>query len=353
MNGMADLVLARGARRGSSRAAAILAALAAALASRAALADETAPVRPVSPCALRGAQALPKGTTLFDAPAGGRPIATFTGAVVAMRASELPIGADAGRARIATSNGAPSLRLEGYAAIDALTVYPTRDVPVFEGRVWLAAGFEAKLAAAAADTVTIERVLLGTAGQKARATAPCDALSLDPVAKAPAEPGSSRGYMTRGSTLDLYDGPPPKGDVVFSLRMIEGAGQLLWGTTMQGGFVRVTARSDLAVDAWVRLRDLEPLKKGELVDQLAAPTRVVEGATLAFDSPPRVAKAPRDIPVRARRDENERPIGVVEAGAEVYVLETVAGFTHVLPKALGLVPPDGGGFWILASETPP
>ena len=76
------------------------------------------------------------------------------------------------------------------------------------------------------------------------------------------------------------------------------------------------------------------------------------GPKLAMDNPPRVAKAPKDIPIRAKRSEKDKPIGVLEAGAEVYVMETIAGWTNVLPKNLHVLPPEGGGFWIPASEVP-
>ena len=71
-----------------------------------------------------------------------------------------------------------------------------------------------------------------------------------------------------------------------------------------------------------------------------------------MDPPPRVARATKDIPVRFRRDEKERPIGVIEAGAELLVLETIAGWTNVLPKSVFALPDESGGFWIPASETP-
>jgi hypothetical protein len=47
-----------------------------------------------------------------------------------------------------------------------------------------------------------------------------------------------------------------------------------------------------------------------------------------------------------------RPIGVLEAGAQVYIMETAAGWTNVLPKKLHILPPEEGGFWIPASDVP-
>jgi hypothetical protein len=88
------------------------------------------------------------------------------------------------------------------------------------------------------------------------------------------------------------------------------------------------------------------------MDQYIPPESQVTGAQLAIDKPPRIAAASKDIPIRSRRDEKEKPIGVIESGAEIYIMETIAGWTNVLPKSLYVLPPDDGGFWIPAAETP-
>src|SRR5262249_44959297 len=111
-------------------------------------------------------------------------------------------------------------------------------------------------------------------------------------------------------------------------------------------------RGNLTIDAWVRSGSLEPLKKGEMMVQFIPPTTTVAGAQLALDKPPRVVIAQKEIPVRAHRDDKEKPIGAVEVGAEVYLLETITGWVNVLPRNLGLTPADDGGFWIPASDAP-
>jgi hypothetical protein len=134
--------------------------------------------------------------------------------------------------------------------------------------------------------------------------------------------------------------------------MLDGSSQLFWSTETKGGFVHVQLRSDLTIDGWIRGADLDPLKKGEMMDQYIPPQTQVAGAQLLIDKPPRIATATKETLIRARRDERDRPIGVVETGAEIYVMETVAGWTNVLPKSLYILPPDDGGFWIPSSEVP-
>lgn len=304
-----------------------------------------------SGCKIQGTQPGRKGVQIFDAMTGGRVIASFTGALVPMTMSAIPLDPTQARAKLSTSAGSPALRLDGYVGVSDVTVFTTRDIPVVASHVWITSGQRVKIVAATADTLRAELTVGGTESQKARSSAPCEAFSLQPVTPSAMEiPGNGRGYMTKSTALDLYD--RPNGDVIFTLKMIEGAGQLFWSTETRAGFVHVQSRGDISVDAWARWRDLAPLKKGEMQDQFIPPSTSFAGAKLALDKPPPVVKATREIPIRARRDDKEKPVGVVEPGAEVYVMETIAGWTNILPVSLGVTPPDEGGFWVPAAEAP-
>jgi hypothetical protein len=232
-----------------------------------------------------------------------------------------------------------------------LQVFTTRDLPVVASHVWISSAQRVKLASATADSVRVELVIAGSESQAVRASVPCDALSLQRGTPAPVEiAGHARGYMMKRSSIDLHDAP--NGDVIFTLKMMEGSAQLFWSTESKAGFVHVTSRGDITIDAWARWRDLEALKKGEMRDQYIPPSSAFAGAKLALEKPPPVVKATKEIPIRARRDDKEKPIGALEMGAEVYLMETIAGWTNLLPVSLGMTPPDDGGFWIPASEAP-
>jgi hypothetical protein len=304
-------------------------------------------------CVLKGTQPVAKGTQLFDAASGGRAIATFTGARLPLQLSAIPADPTAGRGRISTSLGSSSLRIDGFGSPSALPTYSTRDIPVVAGHVWIASGHKVRLVQAGGSTLAAELVVMGSANQSIRASAPCDAFSLDRGTPRPIDvPGNGRLYSSKSATLDLFD--TPGGKVVFTLRMTEGTSQLFWSTESKAGFVHVLSRADFVIDAWARASALDAMKKGEMVDQAIPPTTVVAGAQLALDgaNPPRLVTASKDIPVRAKRDDKERPIGVVESGAQIYVMETVAGWTNVLPRNLGVTPAGDAGFWVPASEVP-
>jgi hypothetical protein len=302
-----------------------------------------------SGCVLKGTFPVQKGTTIHDAASGGRAIATFTGAPQAISLSEIPPDPIAGRARISTSNGPASLRIDGWTSPSSIAVFTMRDVPVVPGHVWIADAQRVKLVAAASGSLTAELAIPGTSNQTARGAAPCDAWTLRPGTPTPMEvPGNGRGYLTKGTTIELFDAP--RGSVVFTLRVLDGTAQLFWSNESRPGWVHVKTRGSLVIDAWARPRDLEPLKKGEMMDQFVPPTTSAAGVSLKLDGAPKLIQAPRDIPVRAKREDKDPPIGMLEAGAEVYVIETMLGWTNVLPKSLGVTPAGSLGFWIPAAE---
>lgn len=302
-------------------------------------------------CLIKGTYPPAKGAKVFDQATGGELIATLTGAYLPMTLSEIPFDPGSSRARLATSTGTGNLRIEGYVKASSLPLYTAQDISVHGATVWISSAQRVKIVRATKSSLTVEMAVGGTLKQTVRATAPCDAFSLAKGAPQPIElPPKGRSYMTKKQKVELYE--QPNGKVVFTLNMMEGTGQLFWGDKIRQGFVHVLSRNDLTIDAWVPLKDLERIKKDEMMDQYTPPVTPISGATLSFDKPPQVGRATQPIPIRAKRDESAKPVGVIEAGAEFYILETVTTWTNVMPKHLGVLPPDDGGFWIPSSEVP-
>src|SRR6185437_1447547 len=124
-------------------------------------------------CVLRGTYPGPKGTQIFDAPSGGRAIAGFTGGIQPMALTDLPADPTTGRARVSTSSGSASFRIDGWAAPSAFAVFTARDVPVVAGHVWISEAQRVKLVQATGSSVAVDLSVPGTAGQTVRATVPC------------------------------------------------------------------------------------------------------------------------------------------------------------------------------------
>lgn len=313
-------------------------------------ASPPAPAGAGAACVLEGTAPVKRDTQLHSAATGGEVIGKFTGALLPMKMNEIP-AATTGRARLVTSSGGPSLRIEGWVSPTAVPTYTKRDVAVVPGHIWVAKGQRVALKKSTPNKLFVSLNVAGSRSQVVQVSDSCDAFALSPT-PSPAQEveGNARGYMMKRSDIDLYD--RPGGDIIFSMQMIEGAGLLFWSTKSKAGFVNVKARGDLVIDAWAKWGDLDALRKGEMMDRLIPAVRKITGAKLGIDDPPPIVKATEALAVRAKRDAAAKPIGAVEVGAEVYMMETIAGWTNVLPRHLGITPPDGGGFWVPAVEAP-
>ncbi len=298
-------------------------------------------------CVVTGTAYVQKDAGIYDAATGGTKIAVFSGALGPLKATNFPADPSTGRAQINTGSG---FRVEGFTDPRAVLVFASRDLPVVSDRLWISAGVPLKIIGAAPGKLQVE--LTGGAGLSApvRAWAICDALTFTKGTVPLYEvPGNARGYVARSGSLDLYDAPG--GSVVTSLGISgEGSGLLLWGTRTQRGFAHVTSRSDVFVDAWVKLSDVRALPRGEMMDQLAAVDRVQNPPQLALKDYMSVMRAPSTVSLFFGRGATYPTIGALESGAEIYVIETVVGWASVLPKGLQVMPVGDRSFWVRASD---
>jgi hypothetical protein len=55
--------------------------------------------------------------------------------------------------------------------------------------------------------------------------------------------------------------------------------------------------------------------------------------------------------VRNHANDTAQIIGAIEREGEVLVLETILGWSNVVPTSLAIMPPDsGGGFWVHTAD---
>jgi hypothetical protein len=300
-------------------------------------------------CSVKGTPVLPKTAQIFTTSKGGDVIATFTGQAVAATVAF----AGAPRAGIQTGGG---FRLEGYVEPSVVPIFTTRDVTVAEGHVWIGAGRSVKVVGGTDASVQIEFAAPMPVDQTVRATTVCEALALDPPATRTASPPEgARAWVTKRVPLVLRG--KPGGDGVFRFTSDASKGALLfWGTEVRGGSVKVALASDLVVDAWADAKDLEAMPRGEMLDAVAtAGTTVIKPPKVTLGGSARIVKSPVEMPIRAKGDDAAVPIGTLDAGTEVAVLETILGWSNVVPTSFAVMPPAGGGFWVKAAllEPPP
>jgi hypothetical protein len=298
------------------------------------------------PCVFRGRAVMPLNTIITDAV--GRPIARFSGSETTLVVAGLSTATPA-RARIETGTGQGGFRVRGFVEAQKLPMATTENVPVVAGRVWIGARRGVSVVGAAPDKLKIEKRLATPLMQSFSAWTSCSRLGFGtPVPPGWSPAGDARGYVLRKSSLDLYD--RPEGSVVSVLnKAADAAGVLFFSTEQTSAWVHVEYHGEVVVDGWARASELQPLARGETMDQLASQPAVRNPARLALPGTPRVVRTTREVPLRTAAKEGE-PVGIIESGAETYVLDVVAGWASVLPKSLDVMPIENGQFWVKKAE---
>ncbi len=309
--------------------------------------------RAQSACVLRGAPIMEKSAVVFGAAQGGDPIARFSGQAVPAAITLATASGD--RSAVRTGKGSGGFRIDGFLDARSVPALSARSIPVVTDHVWLGAGRRLTLIGpAAGGQHTVELRAGAPIDQSVRATAPCDALALDPPSvPTPVLPDKARGYLAKRAPLELLGSPG--GSSVFSLTSDSVKDALLfWSTERKNGFVHVRLQSDLVIDGWLPATHLEALKEGEMLDALGAPPPRTSSPQLMFQGEPRRVKVTREVTIRLRGDDKAPVIGAIEPDGEVLVVETVAAWANVLPVGLAILAPEAGttGFWVKVSDLP-
>jgi hypothetical protein len=289
---------------------------------------------------------MPLDNPITDA--SGRAIARFGGPETSLVVSGFST-ATPPRARVETGVGQGGFSVRGFVPAATLPVAAAEDLPVVAERVWIGARRGVTVTAVTRDTIQVEKRLSTPFAQTFTAFTSCRKLALgSPVPPGHSPAGDARGYALRAGSLVLYDAPRGKA-VSRLLKALATPAVLFFGAEEANGWVRLEYHGDVVIDAWADASDIQALPRGEALDQLAAPSSSRTSARLALPGAPRVVRAPRELPLRGAAKEGE-PIGVIEAGAETYVIDVVAGWASVLPRALDVMPPESGRFWVKKEE---
>ncbi|HEY3500749.1 MAG TPA: hypothetical protein VGK73_38925, partial [Polyangiaceae bacterium] len=278
------------------------------------------------------------------------PVARFSGAETAVGVTDITL-ASAARARIETGTGRGGVRLRGFVDARAVPAYTRFTVPVFANHVAIGEGRSVSIAAATADgKIKVQKVATAPLQQTFTGWTTCASLTLTPGTPPGHSPaGDARGYVLRKSALELFDAP--NGSTVGALyKAPESSGVLFFSPEQSGGWVRVEMYGEIIAKGWARASELSALPRGETMDQLATLPPARGPARLAVPGTPRVVRVTKEVGVRAAAKDSELPIGLLEPDSEVYVMDTMAGWVSVMPKALDLIPPDGGQFWVKKAE---
>jgi hypothetical protein len=297
-----------------------------------------------SGCTVAGDAVMRATAKLYREASGGSPFGRFTGGMVTLQASDFPTSRS-GRARVSLSG----FGLTGFVDVTDLPVFTTRDVPVVQGHVWIAAHRDVVVIGSAPGKLQVEKQVHFPMGQKFVAWAPCEALSFTQrVATGWTPPGDARGYVAK-DTVEVL-GSPDGASVTSLYPSSEASGVLLWSTQRQGAWVHVEFHGDVVIDGWVRSQNVRMLPRGETMDQLYPPSVRRGKPTLKLATEPRVVSKDAPLTVRAGASETAPAIGTVAPNTELYLLDIVAGWASVVPKTLSVAPEGESQFWVRAAD---
>lgn len=304
----------------------------------------------VASCTLSGSTLPAIDTLIYEKSDGGSAFARLTGAKIGVTASEFFAGGG-DRVHVKTSSGAGGFRIEGWVDAKRLPIFTRSKVPVVQSHVWIAEQREVVAVGAGSGKLRVKRQVGSPFSQAFTGWAECSALSLSsgtPSGWSPA--GSARAHIAK-KAVELYDSGDDGRSLITMLSPDPSSdGIVLWSTESKGGWVHLVHHSDVVIDAWARAKDLKALPKGETQDSQPAPTAKRNPPTLKLGGAANTATAPKDLEIRASASDKGKVIGTLESGAEVYVLDIVAGWASVLPKVLNVAPHGDGQFWVKASS---
>lgn len=312
-----------------------------------------APSAPAAPdegsgadCVVKGKGVLEKGVYIYSAKEGGTPIAGFATQEVSLELSDLPADPSTGRAHIKTGTAGTSLRIEGWVDATKIPLSAKTDVPVVPSHVYIGRGEPLKLKGASPGKLKVSTTITATQ-QKLDAKASCGEVMVGRINVDEFHaPETSKKWVLKNTTLDLYD--DANGSTVFTIEVpAPQSGVLLYSTEQKGAWVHVQHGGVFVVDAWAKANDLKAFPKGEMLDALNTSNMVsISPAKLKVEGSTKIVKVDHDVPVRLNPNDAVKPIGVVQDGTELIVVDTVGGWSRVFPKTLEIIPPDGKDFWV-------
>lgn len=304
-----------------------------------------------SQCTIKGMVEMPANLDVYDAASGGAAIARFTGSKTALAISDFPADPNKGRVAVQTGTGTGHFRIAGFVDATQVPIYTGQDIPVVSGHIWMAAHRRVHFVAAAPGKLRVELRLKEPMNQNFGAWASCSAFTLTqgtPGGWTPA--GRERGYVVKKDQADLFDDPGSDHNVVTTLIRSAPNGILLWSKERRGAYVHVQYHGAVVIDAWARSRDLKALPPGETMDQMRGPVAQSNPPHLALQNNPKVVRTTKEIPIHAEAKAGSKVLGRIESDTDTYVLDIVAGWASVMPKALDIAPAQDKQFWVKASE---
>jgi hypothetical protein len=331
-----------------TRTAATLALFGTLLVPRASVAQDATHAAQVSQCSLRaGKVELPIDLPIYQQFQGGKAFAKFTGTATEVTAQHFPFDAKHGRTSV---RGGSGFWIEGFVDPAQLPLYTTREIPVPGGVVWLGEDREVRQVGASASDLSVEMILAAPMRDTFAASAPCSAFALAPgVPPAWPVPGDAQGYVVTEDQVELYASAEDR-TVVTTIDYASGL--LMWNRNRErrNGLAHVEYHGEVVIDAWAKVSAFRVLPPGETEDHQNPPTSKRVAPRLTLSERPREVTTGAQVTIRSAARTGGPVVGSIEPGTAIYVMDIVAGWASVLPRALDVVPTGDVQFWVKASD---
>lgn len=299
-------------------------------------------------CQLRGTTEPDFDTEIRDD--SGQAIARLTGAATALEVKALPVMPSV-MARIVTTNAAGhGFRVEGLASVRKLGIRAQTRIEVVPSLLTLTPGVRLDAVVRVNDELYVEKRLDRDFTQTFAARVECAMLGFADMSVYPDPlPPKARIYRLENGSLPLFDAASSVANPrVTLIRHDSTAPVLFFAVKSDGNWVSLRYDGEVTIAAWAKKAELVALPVGEMQDQLLPPRRQRTPPKLALGGNPELRRAPQSAPLRIQASNSAKPIGEVEADAELYVIEVVSGWASVLPRTLAIMPAQDRQFWVEA-----
>jgi opacity protein-like surface antigen len=299
-------------------------------------------------CVIQGSPIIAKGVTIYSDKDSGTALAQFTSQQTPVRLSGFGETPSQQRAQVKTGPG--GLRMEGWMDLAQVSFSANENIAVVAGHVWIGKGMNLQLKSWTGTKMKVETTITATQ-QVLSGEATCSQIEAGHAAVPEVDiDKSTQRWVLKKTTTDIFDSA--NGSSIFSLTIpTPESGVLLYSNEKSGGFVHIHHDVGVVLDAWVRLSDVKAFPKTEMLDSLGPITAAsISPAALKIDGMPKNVTATKDIAVRLAANDKAKTIGVFESGAEMIVIDTIAGWARVMPKKLEIIPPDGMDYWVKAAD---
>jgi hypothetical protein len=310
-------------------------------------------------CSLQGAERL--GGKLYSTSSGDEFVAELMGARIGVWVQALaPGGSSRAKVQLRADASGPTLRLDGWMDLSDLRLFVNRELRVLEDHVWISSGAPVAILGGDRDRVRLQATPYSEGFDDLATETTCSVLGLASHVAVREKGRASRGapHHPKSAVTVLHD---ELGKPIRALHARHHELVTVYVVEQRGALGRVLYDDWIRIDGWMKMADLAPGPAAEcddcrgaipdLLDTCFGHPIVDQGARGCVSHGERLVVTKSPTVLRRERRDDADPIGSIDRGARVYVVNALEkGWVQVAPANGTLVSPDHLGFWAKSSE---